>query len=366
MADRPDAGSPQWTSERFEAWLEQTAKNEDRSKQEILHRMMASFWVLTEFEDLVDGDATADLPNLEQGLDLSMLEDADLGTPADTHAQDEASTSTESPDAETVRGLVEGFTTYLDEHGPTTSDHTPDTGQTGAKEPTTPREPVVDELAERTDDLEDRQDTLEADHDDLEARHEDIAASHDELAGDHEDLAERVDADMAKVEQILKRLTEKYQESGATLDQVETTLASLLEDWRGDTREQDQLAGLLQAAHAHGIETGACQDCETAITLGLLTSPRCPHCSTPLVDVRPGGWFRSNTIVTADTRQHRTRGVRHQADRPQARHDAQHQQPSTGTDFDDADLTEALDMTDPNDPPSDNEDERESFEWTEW
>lgn len=349
MAERPDAGAPQWTSERFEAWLEQTAKNEGRSKREILHRMMASFWVLTEFEDLVDDPSAPNLSNLEQTLERSLHEDADATahSPADTTGPDTDHPTSDAPDAETVRGLIEGFATYLDDHGPTPAAPTQDATPTEPTADTNTPDPTASNLAQRTADLEDRQDDLEA---------------------DHEALAERIDADMAKVEQILKRLTEKYQESGSTLDQLESTMSSVLEARRTEGRERDQLARLLQSAHAHGITEGTCADCDTQITLGLLTSPRCPHCSTLLVDARPGGWFKADTIVTADPRQqHSTGARRHQADSPQARQPPPQRQQSTANEDPETDLAAALDLTDSDDDTTAGEDsDQDSFEWTEW
>lgn len=392
MADNSGNGDSQWSTERFHDWLEQTAKNEDRTKQEVLHRMMASFWVLTEFEDLVSGDTHPQLQDLEQELDLatddtenpwSMLPDQAPSTPQDTPSDD--------GDSPGIRSLIEGFATYLDEHSPPTADPTQPTPDQPSQTPHQQPPGVdsthqdagvptrVEELEHDLGSVQDHIEQVAENLDDVVERQSTLTERMDELDDAHAGLDERVESDMEKVEQILKRLTEKYTDTDASLDQVESSLVSVLEERRTMQRQRERLASLLQTAHAHGIETGDCEDCGSTIRLGLLTTPRCPHCSKPLVDIRPGGWFRADSIETGESRhdpqpasRHRSTQARTEHRQPPARTRSPHDRPGMNHDPPVSDQQSSP----PQDPPStseddlemtlesdDEDDESSSFEW---
>lgn len=309
MADQQDSGGTQWTNEAFEAWLSETARAEDSSREELLHRMLASFWVLSEYEDIVRGDDASTFP---QG---ALGPSSDL--PFQSDRPDVPQPGTGEPSLDELFGVVEQLSDYLDhttqptDSATTTGDATPaatpkesppDTAPPGTEPETTDAAPELDPaaIAERLDAVESAFAQLEQIVQDLAGVHLELEDAHDDLAADHDSFADRVDEDFDQVEAILTRLVDRYEGHESAIDTLEKRLRDLRMDHRFRATRTDRLADVLQTAHEHGVSGGVCDSCDGTVNLGLLSMAACPHCRRRIVDVEPGGWFRSNTIVTQD------------------------------------------------------------------
>ncbi|ODR81125.1 hypothetical protein BG842_16815 [Haladaptatus sp. W1] len=160
------------------------------------------------------------------------------------------------------------------------------------------------------------------DHDHPELRGE-LAGLHDELAdlrrtvddGDGDDLEPELDALRERVAENRKRLDSGFENYEAVLDYLtETTdelderldvLARALVSVRDQARTlaaqnatRAATAELDRTANCHGITSAKCAECETSVTIALLTEPACPHCGATFEDIDPKqGFFGSNWLV---------------------------------------------------------------------
>jgi|GEM_PF-6823223 len=310
MADQQDHGGEQWTNEAFEAWLTETAKAEDTSREALLHRMLASFWVLSEYEDIVRGD---DATMFLQGADHSAVD-----LPLQPDGPDIPRTGSGDPSLDELFGVVEQLSDYLDHNTPESSATSEPTEHDSAgtrDESTTPAGTTSSDPApvpggdaapdpaafeERLDAMESAFSQLEQIVQDLAGVHLELEDAHDELVADHDSFADRVDEDFDQVEAILARLVDRYEGHESVIESLEDRLRDLRMDHRFRATRTDRLSDVLQTAHEQGVSGGVCDSCDGAVNLGLLTMAACPHCRRRIVDVHAGGWFRSNTIVTED------------------------------------------------------------------
>jgi len=140
---------------------------------------------------------------------------------------------------------------------------------------------LEDELADLDDDVA----VLFEDLDDLEERFED---SVEELTAETAELREAIEAVPEEVSEKLTMLAVAVVE---TRDQVRELLA--------ERRERALAAELRADANRSGVRSATCENCENGVGLGLLTSPRCPHCSETFEELDPkDGFFGTNYLRT--------------------------------------------------------------------
>lgn len=152
----------------------------------------------------------------------------------------------------------------------------------------------------------------------LETIHEEVATVDEQLAsidtrlstveGDLSSIEEDLDAFEAHVEagfENYETVLEALDEETIGLRRRTTRLAESLVDVRDrlDAIDRmrtlrDRTEELLDEANRAGIERGDCGECGRTVSIGLLSTPRCPHCESSFGGVEPGGWFRSPTITT--------------------------------------------------------------------
>jgi hypothetical protein len=124
------------------------------------------------------------------------------------------------------------------------------------------------------------------------------------------ELAARVEAigDELKTlrEEAEKEDDDQLAEFDERLEEVEDRLQSvawLVGDLRDTVEEDDTLDvtdRIKRAAAESNIEQANCQNCGETVSIGLLTEPECPHCSTAVRDVEPSsGWFGKPELRTA-------------------------------------------------------------------
>ncbi|WP_435154898.1 hypothetical protein [Haladaptatus sp. DFWS20] len=124
----------------------------------------------------------------------------------------------------------------------------------------------------------------------LDALSERVAANHEHMDGGFENY-----------ESVLDYLTETTDELEARLDVLARALVSVRDQTRTlATRNATRAATakLARTTNQHGIKSEKCGDCETSVTISLLTEPSCPHCTATFEDIEPKqGFFGSNWLV---------------------------------------------------------------------
>ncbi|WP_458205712.1 hypothetical protein [Haladaptatus sp. NG-SE-30] len=112
---------------------------------------------------------------------------------------------------------------------------------------------------------------------------------------------ERMDAGFENFESVLDYLTESTDELEDRLDVLARALVSVRDQTRtlaAQNARRAATAELARTANRHGIKSGKCEECETSVTIALLTEPACPHCGASFTDIEPKrGFFGSNTLV---------------------------------------------------------------------
>jgi hypothetical protein len=143
---------------------------------------------------------------------------------------------------------------------------------------------------------------VDHEHDDLESTLGDVESTVEALEESIDALEEDLDDGFENFEDVLEYLTE-------TTDELESktgTLAQLLVDLRGEVKRlsarearRAEADALKLAANREDVESAKCEECETAVTISLLTAPECPHCASTFNDVeKRSGLFSSNKLVT--------------------------------------------------------------------
>lgn len=136
------------------------------------------------------------------------------------------------------------------------------------------------------------------DHPELSARVESVR---EEFAA----LDERVEEGFGNYEEILEYLTETTDDAEAKLDTLAAAVADLrrrADEVERSHAEHDAAAELRREANREGVERAACEDCEKAVSLGLLGEPRCPHCASTFDGVRPKRGFFGTATLTVGRR----------------------------------------------------------------
>ncbi|UTF52156.1 hypothetical protein [Natronosalvus rutilus] len=165
-----------------------------------------------------------------------------------------------------------------------------------------PEEHDHDEYADRS--------AVEALDEDLETVAERLSAFEDRtdalssLEADLEDLSKTVDSGFENFEDVLEHVLETTDE----LERRSTTLATAVLDLRerrdflaAQERRRLEAERLQRAASRLGIQTATCAACSTAVSMGLLTEPTCPHCDTQFADVsKKRSFLGSHTLETGD------------------------------------------------------------------
>ncbi|WP_313694758.1 hypothetical protein [Halorarum halobium] len=332
MSEDEASADPELDIDTFEEWLTRVADSRDSSEGAVLDRMMSSYWVLDELEELLESRAT--------GADL------DVGSAPDRSSAEEVASSGDPADVP-LDELRETVESVLSEADLPTADpsSSPEGGERDA-DVTRRMDTLGRELASLTwevDRLADRQDeqaeSLAATRERLSeaaARmEEEQEASVAAVESAVRSLTERVEAvedeqrevrgnlteDLTHVEEVLRYLVERTNEFDDRLERLDRKLERELDVIREGQTGQQELADLMRSAAEHGIDGATCADCDGRVELGLLVEPRCPHCSSPIVDVTPKtGWFGSATLETAagpagpDRSGHSTRRVRGRRD----------------------------------------------------
>ncbi|MGQ4554365.1 hypothetical protein [Halobellus sp. GM3] len=333
--DRGD-GTPSTTS--FEEWLDQQAKSQGISREELFDRLISSYWTLNEMMQLLDDSGGSD-PGSDRSRSRSSDDDP-RSAPRIGHTPG-GDRSGRAPSGESRTGTPPAGS-GLD---PVESEEPPSGGRSGDA----PADDRIDALADRVESLTERLERetdrgqsldefadslaarltrIEADLDELEA---DATSAHDALESEHDALADRIEsleADLTDRQASLadeqRSLADEQQQVRRWLDSEFDSLQTILEYLVSQTDELDAhlssaeeryeaelsrlraeraaLRSLKEEAAALGVRAGECESCGTEIDLGLLEHASCPDCDAPLsgVDARDRWLVFTDYVVTTE------------------------------------------------------------------
>lgn len=266
--------------ESLSRWLDEKASEEGRSREDVLLQLLSAYRKVYGLEngavDLPEGmDPVEGLPpDLEADLEDRVEELVD-----ERLAAAEAASGGVDPEQlnERVSAVESRFVDLLEDV----------------------RERVV-QLKRETD----AKAPAEHDHSDLAAAGELEALETDlEMAETAVDALEsRMEAGFGNFETVLEHLASSIDRTSGR----QTTLARALLETREELRKlaardtaRSAAEALKREASEHGVRSADCEECDTAVDVGLLTRAECPHCSAPFVGVEPAqGFFGSDSLAT--------------------------------------------------------------------
>ena len=281
MSDNPDdfQESP-FDAGSFSEWLESTVRSTDKSREEILQQLIASYWTMTELT-MEDTTPPFEEPRSKSGDDLSSLDEdrPDNTDPDEVFAQLDTLHTRMGELQERVEELREQVEEVRAE-------------SSGGGESIEELRRIVDTHAKRIGDLEDGLEEIDetatqslALYESLSRAQKSIRNEHGELKEDHNALRQNVDDEFANLRTILEYLFETTEES-------EVSIRELGERHRELVEERERLIGLKNLALRLGVENAACEYCGTDIDLGTLATPVCPQCAHTFSDIeRESQWF---------------------------------------------------------------------------
>ncbi|MBB6645214.1 hypothetical protein [Halobellus ruber] len=245
MGTEPVEGLP----EDLEAWVAERAAATDRSRAEVVRRLLAAHRLLDENAEGVEN------------ADLSGLVDGQPAAPRAADGMEDLEARVEE-----LAGRVGELEGDLDE------------------KITDVRERVIQVKREA-----DAKAPAEHDHPAIDRRIDEGFGNYEEILEYLTERAETLEADAADRDEKLRRV------ANAVVG-LRRRVAAL----EGVIEEREGVAELREAANRRGIAEAACESCGNGVRIGLLGEPACPHCGSPFEDVEAGGWFKSNLLTVGN------------------------------------------------------------------
>lgn len=330
----------------FEEWVEQIADENGMSKQEVIDRMMSSYWIMDEFVGMVDESPEGE----DDETSPPVFKQDQRRQPNNTDTADSAGEETQND----VEALLESIQDLQDElqtkrsTQPTDSkSHTghepsaPDNDRThsgDAQTPTSsPQSPAVG--SEKLTQIETQMQWLASELDRIESEYEQSTSHLEEQVTelmdeverlshaienaaepeDLETLSEQVDSDLedlsAQIEQVQTKVSTEFGNLSDILEhfvtrdnQLESGIETLARRYQTDIasllehkKEQTRLQELKQASAQKGIQTAKCNSCNQSVDIQTLAKPRCPSCDMAFgsISEKDSWFFGSHTLVTA-------------------------------------------------------------------
>ncbi|EMA31368.1 hypothetical protein [Halobiforma nitratireducens] len=117
-------------------------------------------------------------------------------------------------------------------------------------------------------------------------------------------LEETVEGGFANFEDVLDYLLERtddLEERSTVLATAAVDLRKRWDDFVERERRRARVEDLKLAANRLGVRSAACEECDASVDIALLTAPECPHCASPVADVREStSFFGSPTLETGE------------------------------------------------------------------
>lgn len=245
---------PQWLPSELDQWLEERAAESDRDRDEVLAHAVATYRLISA------ADSTEMAPVDEQ---LDNLDDRLTALETDTEEQIE-----DVRDRVVQVMQVARSKTDPDHEHPELADHD---------------HPELEAAIAAVDDFDEETTTLRR-----------------ALA----ELDQQVEGGFDNYEAVLSTLADRADDIDGKLD----TLAGAVVDLRTRVTElkaadarRTAVEELQADANRRNVGAADCENCGKRVHIGLLSTPRCPHCEQMFADVEPGGrFFGSATLVSGD------------------------------------------------------------------
>ena len=152
--------------------------------------------------------------------------------------------------------------------------------------------------------LEERLESQTADITEASTAVDELTDDFETLEGELETLEETVNAGFDNFEEILEYLlaeTDRLEDRSTLLAAAVADLQEHRKTLAARERRRSEADRLKLAANRLGITTATCEECNSKITIGLLTVPECPHCASSFADVEAKtSIFGSHTLLTGD------------------------------------------------------------------
>jgi hypothetical protein len=163
-------------------------------------------------------------------------------------------------------------------------------------------------LAADLDDIESRLTALEADLDekitDVRERVIQVKREADAKAPadhDHPEISRRMTEGFENYEEVLEYLADLGEDHEDKLRRLAGAVVDLRErviELEQRSNERAAAAELRREANRQGITSAECGSCGSAVQIGLLDGPRCPHCEATFEELDPKrGFFGANTLT---------------------------------------------------------------------
>lgn len=225
-------------------WVDETARETDRSRAELLRQLLAAYRV-----------------------------------------------STESGDGEPLAGELDRLAARIDDLESDYQEQLDDV-----------RNRVVDVKLEA-----DGKASADHEHPELRARMDRLASGTESLQAAVADLRSEVEAGFENYEDVLAYLTDATDDVEEKTDTLARAVLDVREQARTLARRNATWAAADELAHAanrHGIRRADCEECGGTVDIALLSAPECPFCASTFSDVEPAGGLRgllgSSTLVVGD------------------------------------------------------------------
>ncbi|MFB6252524.1 MAG: CopG family transcriptional regulator [Halobellus sp.] len=223
--------------EKLDAWVAERATATGESRQEVLRQLLAAHRLLDEHPELLDGDESADDVAVDGALEIA--------------------SGSLAAEINSIESRVAALEADLDEQ--------------------------IADVRDRVIQVK---------------READAKAPVDH---DHPELDRRMTEGFENYEEILTHLTDATEDHNHKLSRLAGTIVDLrdrLTELEQRSNERSAAAELRREANRHGIVAAECESCGETVRLGLLDSPRCPHCEATFEEVDPKrGFFGSNTLT---------------------------------------------------------------------
>lgn len=313
----------------FEEWLETVAASEGVSEDEVIDRMMSSYWILHELTGLVEesseqngaGEGAIDTDSEPiRGKDATEAEDRDIAEAGFEQllqvakVLDQFSADQDDRDTATAHGSIERLDSEVTrlhddiERLTTRIDGLIDGNRLGAQNPVDHQQPVVKEPAVTKDEFAEFAEHVEKLDDQLSS-----------FESRYSDDQQRVNENFSDVEDILQYLIGQLDALDERLEDVATQVSTE----ESDTATRERLAEIKQLANKRGIRDARCERCDEPVDLVLLERAECPHCSHPFEDLKSQSiWFglsESHTLTLASPESLRRTGDSIETSHPETR-----------------------------------------------
>lgn len=166
---------------------------------------------------------------------------------------------------------------------------------------------LQEEFDEKIEDVRNRvlqlrdaiRDRAPADH--SHERLEEFDAISDRLE-DVETAVDRLDDEMANVEDRTVAVETSLEEAESKLDRIARVVVALRKQIEGESSKSERtLDRIKHTAALEGIDVAKCDDCGRSVRIALLTEPACPHCEMTTSDlVPPESFFGKAKLLGTD------------------------------------------------------------------